>query len=68
MADDHRRLDRVGSDAPVLVVVHVRPADADGGDPDEHLTRGRLGDRPVLDGQVVRSMEDGAAVRHESDS
>ena len=41
------------ADPAVLVVVHVGATDPDGGDADEHLVRGRCGDRAVLDAELA---------------
>jgi hypothetical protein len=61
----HRILDNAGSDPTVVVVVHVRPAHADRGHLDLHLTRPGLRHRPVLDPDVSRSVKHGAWVRHD---
>ena len=63
--EHHRILDNAGSDPTVVVVVHVRPAHADRGHLDLHLTRPGLRHRPVLDPDVSRSVEHGAWVRHD---
>ena len=68
VTDDHRCLHDVRADAAVFEVVHIGPADPDGDDPNENLTRRRLGNCPVLDGELVGSVEDGAAVGHDADS
>jgi hypothetical protein len=61
--EHERRPHHVVADAPVLVVVHVGAADADGGDLDQHLARARLGHRPVLDPYVADRVQHRGAVR-----
>jgi hypothetical protein len=67
MPEDERRSHNVIADPTVLEVVHVRAADADGADLDEHLSRAGIRDRALLDAHVARRVHHGGDVgTHES--
>jgi len=67
MPEDERRSHHVIADPPVLEVVHVRAADADGADLEEHLSRPGIRDRALLDAHVARRVQHGGDVgTHES--
>jgi hypothetical protein len=62
VAEHERCAHDVVADPPVLVVVDVRAADADGADLDEHLARPGLGHRALLDPDVPGGVQHGGAV------
>jgi hypothetical protein len=64
VAEDQRLAHHSGADAPVLVVVDVGAADADGADLHQDLAWSRLGHADVIDAQVADAVQDNRAVPH----
>ena len=62
VAEDEGLLDDEVTDAAVAEVVHVGAADADGGDPDEHVAGVDGGDGAVLDGEASWAEQDADAL------
>src|SRR5215212_9264980 len=64
VAEDKRLIDDERADAPLLIVVDVRAADADGPDLDQDLFGPRFRDAYVFEPDVVRIVHDRRFVLH----
>ncbi len=62
VTDDHRIAYHIVADTTVLVVVDIGTADPDCSDFDQDLTGARFRDRPILDPNIVRSVQHGTGV------